>query len=554
MISRWSDFVATPVALGLRVYVLMAPISILGAAFAVPGSSWNEVLQRLGMGVVAQLFVGVFLAIGWGVSQRFSRARGIVIVWVLAGYALRGTVLTTLFTAFDVPDQISPLMRVIGSMVTMSVWSLMLGAAIQARDVYHEELARSLSRVHDLEQSTITDDEPTEAFAADFDATRDRVVTALQTNGGGDLREWAQVIRRTIEEDLRPFSHRLWSVSAQGVTRWERLRQFSWRLVREPIPLVPATVVLFTLLAWNALLRYGPTDGGLTALVYGGSLGAIVLVLLFLRRHHTITVRTQNAVDLLGIAMLAPALVIVVSLAWSALPGEALAIFALALNGFAVVAVMLAIWAAIAGAKVSADRAHADVDALDVLIQARADTRSQQLAEAARYLHNSLQSRLLRIQVHASAGEASDELAREVDEANQLLEGLRLDRLPSRDAAVSELLAAAESWSGIVDVTVTVEEGFPLDHPSSPHIALFAQEAIANAIRHGGADVVVVHLTSQAGEPSATITDNGTWTKPGDIAHGRHGPLEITVARTGERTTVSATPLATWEIPSRSSR
>lgn len=550
----WRALIATPSALGLRVFLLMTPVSVLGAAFAVPGSTPQEVLQRTALGVLAQCVVGVLMAIGWPIALRIRQSQVFVLVWVLVTYAIRGAVLAFAFAEVGAPDHISTTMRILGSMITMGTWTLLIASAVQARQDYHSQLERNLNRIRGLEGAAAAKGWSSESINSDFDSTRERVAQVLRSYSIVDISQWANLVRQAVEDDLRPFSHRLWQASARGATRRERFTQFVWRVAHEPVPLLPVVAVLLVLLTWNSLLRYGWVDGGITAVVYGSFLFATTTLLTYVRNRRLLDTPMQNVVELVAVTLVVPGFVIIASIIWSALPGEPIAVLGLTLYGLGATVVMLVIWATIEGARVAADRATEDADALDLLIQARADTRSQQFADAARYLHNSLQSRLLRMQVQASTGKSSPELDQQVAEANQLLAHLAFDRLPAKEGALEELVAAVDSWAGIIDVTLTVDRDFPDQHPVSPHITLFAQEAIANAIRHGGANVVVVHLTSQAGAPSATITDNGSWTAPGALAQGRHGPLSITMSKVKQETTVHAKISASWDTPTRASQ
>lgn len=523
-------------------YLLMLPVTLLAAVFAVPDSTPQEMLLRAGAGLVAQTCVGAIFLLGWGISRRLARPHFLVIASVILAYAIRGGILALLFHTLDAPDHISPLMRIIGSTFTMSIWTLILGTALQAREHYHRQLGRTLERATDIERRAEFRVQSDERLSAEFTATQERIGRALDDYDDADLASWSQVVRRTIEDDLRPLSHRLWARSAQGLTRWERVRQFTWRVANSPIPLAPVALVLIALLGWNSILRYGTPEGWLTASAYTACVVLVAGLLALLRRRRWLSAVQQNTVDLLGLTLVAPGLMLGLTLLWSALPGEELGLVSLVLGGLTITVILLVIWAAVTASRSLAEQAEVDVDALDLLMEARARVRSQQLAEAARYLHNSVQSRLLRLQVRANAGIPEASLASEVSATRGDIRTLVLDRLPDHDQALRDLQAAVESWAGIVDIELSMADDFPEHHQAAGHLALFAQEAIANSIRHGAATCVRVSLSAADGHPELLVEDNGAWTGEGRVSGARHGDVTVTVERTAEGTRLTASP------------
>lgn len=532
----------------------MTPVTLIAAAFAVPDSTSDQVLQRAGLGLIAQLFVGAVMALGWPIAQRLSRPRPFVLLWVLLAYALRGVILSVAFTAAALPDHLSPLLRVLGSMFTMSVWALVIATALSAHDYYRAQLKFTLKHVEGLTSSVKDSWHEGDSLFLEFESTRRRLSDVLEAPRDSDIASWAAVLRQSIEEDLRPLSHRMWAEGARGVSGRERLQQFVWRVSKQPIPIVEVAFVLIALTSWNALLRYEVTSGLITALTYILVLAALLTMMVGLRRYRILRTGTQSILEILVITLVAPAVVAALSLPVPHLPGEPLGILVLTLNGFFVVLLLVAIWATIEGSRTMVEQAQDDVQVLDLLIEERADMRSKQLTEAARYLHNSVQSRLLRLQIQATSSGPTEQFTTDISETRRLLSELSLDRLPSPKNALRDLHSAVDSWSGIANVTISLARNLPTEHPLTPQLALFAEEAIANSIRHGQATSVQVSLSELDGNPVLTITDNGTWMGPEEIGQGRHGPFVISVDQGDSTTTISARPLVTRDIPSHSSR
>lgn len=193
------------------------------------------------------------------------------------------------------------------------------------------------------------------------------------------------------------------------------------------------------------------------------------------------------------------------------------------------------------GAVISAVDLSAEVELQDRLRQAEARLRQlshnqnaqheRQMARVARDLHDNLGQVLSLLKLHlGSAARADLPLERrtlEIDEAlplvDQALSRLREvcnDLLPSELSdfglflALASLCSAAQRASGLS--VQASESGSPQTIEPTLQLGLFrvAQAALTNALRHAGADTVLVTLQWLAGEVALTVSDNGVGFEP----------------------------------------
>jgi signal transduction histidine kinase len=116
----------------------------------------------------------------------------------------------------------------------------------------------------------------------------------------------------------------------------------------------------------------------------------------------------------------------------------------------------------------------------------------------------------------ARAGEIARHVRDAIAQTRALARGLSPVTLESEGlaSALQELAANAEKMFG---VTCRVEAGDPVPvekPPAATHLYRIAQEAVSNAIKHGKARQIVIHLESSGERTVLSITDNGTGLPP----------------------------------------
>lgn len=538
-------FFATPTTLSLRTYLTILPVALAAAAFAVPGAEPRVMLAWLGAGVLAELGVGVFFLAGWWLVDRVSHARVSVVAVVLAAYAVRGIILVVVTQSLDVPDTTSSLLRIVASMANMSLWTFLVGAAWEARAQYHRRLQQAAGRVADLRTELAYDAVDNLPLAREVHDVQAGLTSLLEQFDTRDVDAWAAQLQQRIDEQVRPLSHRLASVGSRPMGQRGRLRQIIWRAARQPVALVPIGLVLGIVTSTNAALRY-PTDEALLVVAVYLPLLVLALALVVILRALRVPAVATNFVLLVLLASVMP--LILTSIVDRILPRapDPAGPVSVMLAALAVVVVTSVVQAALAVSTEELDRLQGGIDALDLLIEGQWTTQGSLSSGAASYLHDVLQSRLtaVRIEATASSGELDPVL---LADAQRLLERDVYRSRPPVDP-VSELREAVHSWSGVVNVDMHIDPGLPPEDPRVARLVSFAQEAIANAARHGEASAVEINLWEQDGTVHCRVRDDGTWATPTSPGLGLTATrdLAISVEADERGTTVSASAAELW--------
>ncbi len=540
-----SAYFATPTTLSLRTYLTILPVALAAAAFAVPGAELRVVLAWLGAGVIAELGVGACFLAGWWLAMRIPHPRAWVVLVVLVAYAVRGVILVLVTQSLDVPDTTSSGLRVVASMANMSLWTFLVGAAWEARAHYHHRLQEAAGRVAQLRtdlEHDAPDDFPLAREVRDVQAG---IASLLERFDSREVDAWAAELQQSIDEQVRPLSHRLASIGSRPMGQRGRLRQIIWRAARQPVALVPIGLVLGIVTSTNAALRY-PTDEALLVAAVYLPLVVLALGLVVILRALRVPAVVTNFVLLVLLAIVVP--LILTSMVDRILPRapDPAGPVSVMLAAFAVVVVTSVVQAALAVSTEELDRLQGEIDALDLLIEGQWTTQGSLSSGAASYLHDVLQSRLtaVRIEASASSGQLDPTL---LADAQRLLERDVYRSRPPVDP-VSELRQAVHSWSGVLNVDLHIDPDLAPEDPRVTRLASFAQEAIANAARHGEASAVDICLWRQDSAVHCRVRDNGTWATPSAPGLGLTAThdLVVSVETDDGGTTVTASAAEPW--------
>jgi signal transduction histidine kinase len=112
----------------------------------------------------------------------------------------------------------------------------------------------------------------------------------------------------------------------------------------------------------------------------------------------------------------------------------------------------------------------------------------------------------------AEAGRIAGHVRGAIEQTRMLARGLSPLEMESADL-MTALTELASNTAEIFHVRCRFRAENPVgigDAAVSTHLYRIAQEAISNAIRHGGADEIGVSLEAEAGEAVLRVTDNGT--------------------------------------------
>lgn len=182
-----------------------------------------------------------------------------------------------------------------------------------------------------------------------------------------------------------------------------------------------------------------------------------------------------------------------------------------------------------------------EVDEQTIATLARGESLAKATEDVALVLHGSVQT-----QLHACAL-ALEEAAREGDlmlvnqalvRARAVLENLGLDPQATSAFTLEQSLAAqVTQWNGLLDVAVDVDPQVArMTAHLARHVAAVVEEAIANAVHHGGASRVDVRIGRADEALAISVRDDGRGPQGGSMglgsrlfsAHGGTWTLERT--------------------------
>jgi signal transduction histidine kinase len=326
-------------------------------------------------------------------------------------------------------------------------------------------------------------------------------------------------LRRVSSEVVQPVSRTLWRMSAETYPPL-RAREFVRTLVvRQPFA-TKSLVVLTVLANYASLIDEAGVVRGVLYLVAGACvITAICSVANHLMRraprYHVIIVAAAFGVLQLathGVNVVRPKLglsanpdgLLLLQVAWSA-------VFVVATMSF--------------GALRSLRKEHlarfaAEVDEERVVAIAKSRKVADFARETSRVLHGAVQTRLTVCSLMIErARESNDEAALGL----ALMEAVAILQTPVEPVAGQETIGGEVArkvalWDGFCAISVAVDPHL-VDAPNAAarDVGRVVEEAISNAVRHGGASNISVNVSVDAsGAVSVTVEDDGSGREDGD--------------------------------------
>jgi signal transduction histidine kinase len=177
--------------------------------------------------------------------------------------------------------------------------------------------------------------------------------------------------------------------------------------------------------------------------------------------------------------------------------------------------------------------------------------RSQERAEMAAHLHDSVLQSLALVQKRAGSSQDVAALARRQErELRAWLSGRSASGADRRFAAALEQVAEEVEQSHSVAVEVVTVGDRPLDDAGRAVVAA-AREALVNAAKFGGGSPVDLYAEVSDGRVSVFVRDRGPGFDPGAVPDDRRGLRESIVgrmARYGGRAEVRSSPGSGTEV------
>lgn len=373
-------------------------------------------------------------------------------------------------------------------------------------------LDRSLTDLYREMESQVTEDIRS-AIATDNPS----LLVAVRLGAGSSLVRHAPEITGAMSDlvgrVVQPLSQSLWETTAQTYPRVTLKQMIVAVFSTQPINTLGIVVFYLLTNVAGVLADAGPWRGAVwitltVALITIVSRAANSLMRTFPRFHLTI---------LLGTFVLFQVLTYATTLLhnWFGLPALGPGLFVVTAMSSAMLITITSLLGAWFGANREATgHLAAEIDEERIRVVALSRQTAEYAQELARRLHGSLQTRL------TTCGLTIERALRDGDEAAlnvALLEALSVLRSPLTGVAVGESLGdevdrKVSLWRELCAIQVNIDPRIRHEpHSRTREVGRVVEEAISNAVRHGGASELRLSVT---GEPGGAVVvaldDNGT--------------------------------------------
>lgn len=456
----------------IAVYAISSVIGAFISLASANGSLAVDVVLTVVTTVLACALLAAARLLPWRAlsSRPVALAALFLSVSIVVG-AIRGLAFVELAQRWNVELVSGDVSQVANSVVSAVVWLSLAGLVIGSRDRYR---GRYRALVLQGDADIDWDRHP---GVEQVKETLGRVLDEGDESVGPDPLEVAEAIRREIDTNIRPLSHRLWFGTEEEEPRSRLLPLVRDALGAWTVPTRTVVVVWFLTALLGGVRWIGPER----AIVAAIASSALLMVLLIL-----IPRITAPLWWLRGIAVaLGAVLVVIGSDAVTRLLGYESRLYddvgLVVLIPLSIVALVLS------GAAITLGEA----DRRTVLEVAQRESRD--IAERRRqsaYLHNSLQSELtgMALQLDRAARSGSTEQAHAaLERVHALLaRSISEDFVNFQEAPKERIARVVAGWRGICQVSIALDDAAETD----PRLGIAVQaieEIISNSVRHGGA-------------------------------------------------------------------
>jgi len=502
----WWARATGPNLLGLPVVAIYAVIGIIPIVATHPAGDiearerllWLAVAVIAQMGLCAVALIGGRL-IGHRESRRASIARiGIVLI----GGAVRGLIVQVSTDSLGLDDPASLIPRMLNSATTVLLWMAVIAILVDGQREFRRLYREAFDRDIAIAARSVDPDDPDDVVESIDEHLRRmsqsvrqriddiRVDSPHVDSSAVVVQQAADAIRDLVNTQLRPLSHRLWFGDAGQPPRVRFGPVASEAISRAPI-LTPVVLAILTIgMIIGSAVRYGPTVAAVSgAVLIAVTVAYVALSRLKVARTHA---RLWNLITVPVFSVVAALMATQASAVLFDSGSDAPTIITIIL-GIPTFGMIVAM-------------AHVTTDDRQSLLEAMADPRAVREAvrrvrerEVATYVHNHVKSQLTAsaLRMREAARTDDSEGVRAAPDAIML----------GRQSPTERLVEVTEAWQGIADVDVDLPDGLP--DQVMLLVADILAEAIANAVRAGGASQIRVDGHADGDAFVLVIADNG---------------------------------------------
>jgi len=510
-------------------FSLFTPVSVLGVPLTIANetSSPGAFLQWVGIGFIATLASSLPI-VAFHIRSRKQMPNlalhSRVGLTVISAGAMRGLAIVVLSEPSGLHDEALPIVRILNSTLTTTIWLVIAGLAIASRKTYVQDYQRLFSRAvasraHELSDSE-SDDSMSDLdhvarkllsvgtrlrFSFNSVASSDTETTDIDRDS---IRGIAQYIHDTVEREIRPLSHRLWFKEPFLPPRVRIATLVADAVTRQPVPIGQVSWFVIPGLFIGLPVRLGLPDGATLALA---SATAVYAILLLANRFSESEFSKYAAVLALILLPIVPAVIdLVIHNVNSSRVVNELYVF---VSMFGLVALIIMLQMVLMA---RSDRALVLRELEQITQQPSLNNLDDVTVERVRiasYLHNTVQSELTSVALQLeNAADANDiEAVRStLVRAEQILNRSFVDDFNTFHASPAERVSAlALAWQGIADVHIGAEDFVLLPRAVQLVASQVIEEGVANAVRSGDATQVTVEISLGEAGAEIVVCDNG---------------------------------------------
>ena len=404
------------------------------------------------------------------------------------------------------------------------LWFVPMSLFFHNRDRFNRERRRLLAELVDNQLrerrrallTTALTEELTKSVAArvaeSVSETRLTLANALTfADSTMALRGVAQALRTTIDRDIRPMSKELWSKhQPMDVTMgWRTLLKLS--CYDRPFALFLSTVMTLGL---GLPLSMSLPHPGQAVLFDFLQVGVLIAFLAAMDRY----VRALGSAAGYWTTLFASGFVAIVPSVylwfqdWSQADLQFWAVTALV--GVPLLVFFSSVVNGLAGTREAVlERVRTYVDEAAVADEVRVQEMQQVNQALARHLHSSLQGRLMAISLEldqAASEGRGDAMGAVLQRLDTLLDAPLVGAFQASAVDVeAALVKLIDEWSAVADVTLDLRPNWSGELEQGQLIVGIAEEAIANAVRHGHATDIRLQVVGSGTDVIVTIDNNG---------------------------------------------
>lgn len=511
-------FALTRVQFRWRTYFIYSFASILSipARLVSEGISTSELSRGLLTGLCLTIITSPLLWAGFKTLEDVRRTQRVWLVtpfMLIAAFgAIRGFVLHYLLPTFGLKDNLSAPSSALSSMVYTFVFfnvsSFFVELLMQRKESFRKEFSQATLERLKYSASTEENDGIVD-YTQSMKMIKDAVAQHLPLSGANatDIEAAAAEIQKQIQEVLKPLSHRLW-ISSFGEIKVLKVSEIVKDAIRAPnFSLRLFLAYQFFVGLFGMWLVLGFADALIKSIAGTLTSCVITLVYRYLNRKHQMVSFLSGFTFLLLIA----ALPIVAGLLTTP---DSFSSNRLIGGLFIAPTLPILIFISSLFRLILDDQKFAIAAAKSVrLQQARQLSTDPKLAEnrnLAGYLHNSLQSELLRISKQLEqVADSSEDTAPHVSALEEAL-GRSLDDVSKlQSKGLDRLRDIADAWTGIAEIQIHASNDLSIAPEKSNMLVELIEEMITNSVRHGEASKITIVIAKIGDELSVEVTHNG---------------------------------------------